>query len=210
MRSGGSVAKPNQAFAPVSINPFANCTQANACGLRNGLRRLPALDLPYDSLSTVSRQAGILMYVHPILRESLTLRQPQSSRPGSDGRPMESSHLEPSCDHSRALTELKAATVTATEAVTGNNAPWMPRSFWGHELRPRSITLALKRRAPCSLAIARVPGFKATPLPTFTPSRLPAPLIAAKQPRRALYGECNDRQERASNRADLPTLWALM
>ena len=42
--------------------------------------------------------------------------------------------IAPSCDHSRALTELNAAIVTAIEAVTGDNAPWMqtPRA----ELHP--------------------------------------------------------------------------
>jgi hypothetical protein len=30
-----------------------------------GLRRLPALDLPYDPLSTVPRQTDILVHVHP-------------------------------------------------------------------------------------------------------------------------------------------------
>jgi hypothetical protein len=33
--------------------------------------------------------------------------------------------IAPSCDHSRALTELNAAIVTAIEAVTGNKAHWM-------------------------------------------------------------------------------------
>ena len=33
--------------------------------------------------------------------------------------------IAPSCDHSRALTELNAAIVTAIEAVTGDKAPWM-------------------------------------------------------------------------------------
>ncbi len=33
--------------------------------------------------------------------------------------------IAPSCDHSRALTKLNAAIVTAIEAVTGDKAPWM-------------------------------------------------------------------------------------
>jgi hypothetical protein len=33
--------------------------------------------------------------------------------------------IAPSCDHSRALTELNAAIITAIEAITGDNAPWM-------------------------------------------------------------------------------------
>jgi hypothetical protein len=42
--------------------------------------------------------------------------------------------ISPQCEHSRALTELNAAIVTAIEAITGDNAPWMqtPRA----ELHP--------------------------------------------------------------------------
>jgi hypothetical protein len=42
--------------------------------------------------------------------------------------------IAPSCDHSRALTELNAAIVKAIEVVTGDKAPWMqtPRA----ELHP--------------------------------------------------------------------------
>jgi hypothetical protein len=42
--------------------------------------------------------------------------------------------MSPSCDHSRALTELNAAVVTTIEAITGDKAPWMqtPRA----ELHP--------------------------------------------------------------------------
>jgi hypothetical protein len=42
--------------------------------------------------------------------------------------------ISPQCDHSRALTELNAAIVTAIEALTGDKAPWMqtPRA----ELHP--------------------------------------------------------------------------
>jgi hypothetical protein len=40
--------------------------------------------------------------------------------------------ISPQCDHSRALTELNAAIVTAIEAVTGDKAPWMrPRRSTG-------------------------------------------------------------------------------
>jgi hypothetical protein len=40
-----------QAFATVPINPFSNGPRADAYGLRDGLRRLPALDLQYNPLS---------------------------------------------------------------------------------------------------------------------------------------------------------------
>ena len=51
----------------------------------------------FPAVSTVPRQPGILMNVHPILREYLKRRQPQSSRLGSDGQPTESSQLARSC-----------------------------------------------------------------------------------------------------------------
>ena len=43
--------------------------RADACGFGDGLRRLPARDLPYNPLSTARRQPGILMHVHPVLLE---------------------------------------------------------------------------------------------------------------------------------------------
>jgi hypothetical protein len=46
----------------------------------DGLRRLPALDLQYNPLSTARRQPGILMHVHPVLRWNLKLQQPQLPR----------------------------------------------------------------------------------------------------------------------------------
>lgn len=35
----------------------------------NGLRRLPALNLPHNPLSTMRRQTGILVRAHPVLRD---------------------------------------------------------------------------------------------------------------------------------------------
>ena len=57
------------------------------------LRRLPALNLPYNSLSTVWRQTGILVHVHPVLPWNLKSQQPQPPRSEPDGQPVESSHL---------------------------------------------------------------------------------------------------------------------
>jgi hypothetical protein len=51
----------------LTINPLANRPRADACGFSDGLRRLPALDLPYNPLSTARRQPGILMHVHLVL-----------------------------------------------------------------------------------------------------------------------------------------------
>jgi len=78
------------------INPFSNGPRADAYGLRDGLRRLPALDLQYNPLSTARRQPGILMHVHPVLRWNLKLQQPQLPRsmskhdpPGDDAALLE-------------------------------------------------------------------------------------------------------------------------
>jgi hypothetical protein len=49
----------------------ANRPRADACGFGDGLRRPPALDLPYNPLSTARRQPGILMDVHPVLPRNL-------------------------------------------------------------------------------------------------------------------------------------------
>src|SRR5262249_34437700 len=90
-----------QAFATVPINPFSNGPQADAYGLRDGLRRLPALDLQYNPLSTARRQPGILMHVHPVLRWNLKLQQPQLPRSEPRGQPTESSQLAKSAQSPR-------------------------------------------------------------------------------------------------------------
>src|SRR5262249_47644871 len=72
---------------------FSNGPRADAYSLRDGLRRLPALDLQYNPLSTARRQPGILMHVHPVLRWNLKLQQPQLPRSEPDGQPTESSQL---------------------------------------------------------------------------------------------------------------------
>src|SRR5882757_4624775 len=77
----------------MSINPLANRPRADACGFGNGLRRLPARDLPYNALSPARRQPGILMHVHPVLPWNLKLQQPQLPRSEPDGQPTESSQL---------------------------------------------------------------------------------------------------------------------
>ena len=71
----------------------ANRPRADACGFGDGLRRLPALDLPYNPLSTARRQPGIFMHVHPVLPRNPKLRQPQLPRSEPDGQPNESSQL---------------------------------------------------------------------------------------------------------------------
>ena len=73
--------------------PFARGPRADACGSCGGLRRLPALDLPRNQLSTMPRQTGILMDVHPVLRGIVEVSQLQHPRSGPDGQPIESPHL---------------------------------------------------------------------------------------------------------------------
>jgi hypothetical protein len=71
----------------------ANGPSADACGFADGLRRLTAHNLPYNSLSTVRGQTGILVHVHPVLPWNLKSQQPQLPRSEPDGQPTESSHL---------------------------------------------------------------------------------------------------------------------
>jgi hypothetical protein len=76
----------------------------DACGSCGRLRRLsaqdlppktfrarpPAQDLPRKPFSTNRRQTGILMDVHPVLRETPKLRHLQLPRSGADGQLIES------------------------------------------------------------------------------------------------------------------------
>jgi hypothetical protein len=75
MRPGGAILQSRQSFAAMSINPLPNGPRADACGFGDGLRRLPARDLPYNPLSTKRRQPGILVHVHPVLPWNLKLQQ---------------------------------------------------------------------------------------------------------------------------------------
>ena len=89
-----AIAQSSQALAAISGNPFANGPRADACGFADGLRRLPARNLPYNSLSTVRGQTGILVHVHPVLPWNPKSQQLQLPRSEPDGQPAESSHLE--------------------------------------------------------------------------------------------------------------------
>src|SRR4249919_3380045 len=88
-----AIAQSSQALAAISGNPFANGPRADACGFADGFRRLPTRNLPYNSLSTVRGQTGILVHVHPVLPWNLKSQQPQLPRSEPDGQPTESSHL---------------------------------------------------------------------------------------------------------------------
>ena len=62
-----AILQASQAFLLEAITPFAAGARANACGFTGGLRRLPTEDHFGQPLSTVRRQAGILMDVHSAL-----------------------------------------------------------------------------------------------------------------------------------------------
>ena len=62
-----AILQAGQAFLLEAITPFAAGAKANACGFTGGLRRLPTEDHFGQPLSTVRRQAGILMDVHSAL-----------------------------------------------------------------------------------------------------------------------------------------------
>jgi hypothetical protein len=56
------------------ISPHLQLDTRTMRGFADGLRRLPALNLPYNSLSTVRGQTGILVHVHPVLPWKLKSR----------------------------------------------------------------------------------------------------------------------------------------
>src|ERR1041384_3947434 len=62
-----AILQPGQAFLLEAVAPFAAGARANACGFTGGLRRLPTEDHFGQPLSTVRRQAGILVDVHSAL-----------------------------------------------------------------------------------------------------------------------------------------------
>src|ERR1700758_4357925 len=109
-----------QTFAAVSINPFANGPRADACGFRDGLRRLPALNLPYNPVSTARREPGILVHVHPVLPRIAEASQLQLPRSGPGGQPNESSQLA-----SRSVPDAGALLPVATDAASDGNGKFV-------------------------------------------------------------------------------------
>src|ERR1700720_918704 len=73
--------------------PTCEPSAADACGFGDGLRRLPALDLLYNPLSTARRQPGILMHVHLVLPLESEASATQLPRSEPDEQPNESSQL---------------------------------------------------------------------------------------------------------------------
>ena len=93
--------------------PAARAAASGVCPLNN---------LPHHSLSTMRRQTGILMDVHPVLRGITEASQPQLPRSGPDGQPIESSQLE-------ALERARPLTLPPSHAK-GLSGPWPWRAIW--------------------------------------------------------------------------------
>src|ERR1700676_3722493 len=90
----GPVPQTGEALGTITRDPFSRRPRADACGSCGGLRRLPALNLHDDSLSTDRRQSGILVNVHPVLLWNTEVLQLQSPRSGPGGQPNESPQLD--------------------------------------------------------------------------------------------------------------------
>src|SRR5262245_9917780 len=92
-RPGRAILQSRRSFAAITIDPLADRPRADACGFGDGLRRLPARDLPYNPLSTERSEPGILVHVHPVLPRIAETSQLQLPRSGAGGQPNESSQL---------------------------------------------------------------------------------------------------------------------
>src|SRR6185437_16246846 len=66
VRPRAAVDQAANAFVRMTLDPLAHRPRANAYGVREGLRLLPACSLTRNPLSTARRCACILMYVHPV------------------------------------------------------------------------------------------------------------------------------------------------
>src|SRR4051812_10968507 len=94
MGPGGAIVQAFDAFGLEARHPLAHRFDRDAESGRDGRRRL-SLDPPppHQFGSTVRREPGILMNVHPVLREDAEASQLQLPRSEPDGQPNESSHL---------------------------------------------------------------------------------------------------------------------
>ena len=93
VRPRGAVHQARRPLGSEPLHPLAHRLDVDAEGRGHGLRRSALNQHPPNQLgSTVRRQPGILMHVHPVPR-TLKLATP-ASRSGPDGQPIESSQLE--------------------------------------------------------------------------------------------------------------------
>src|SRR4051812_12458662 len=96
MGPGGAIVQAFDAFGLEARHPLAHRFDRDAESGRDGRRRL-SLDHhpPYQFGSTVRREPGILMNVHPVLRGDAEASQLQLPRSEPEGQPNESSQLVP-------------------------------------------------------------------------------------------------------------------
>ena len=94
MGPGGAIMQAVHAFGLKARHPLVHRFDGYAESGRDGLRRL-SLDHhpPHQVGSTMRRQPGILMNVHPVLRRDAEASQLQLPRSEPDGQPDESSQL---------------------------------------------------------------------------------------------------------------------
>src|SRR5688500_13475224 len=103
MGPGRAILQAFDAFGLEARHPLAHRFDGYAERGRDGRRRL-SLDHhpPHQVGSTMRREPGVLMNVHPVLREDAEASQLQLPRSEPDGQPNESSQLEaPDCRGAR-------------------------------------------------------------------------------------------------------------
>jgi len=83
-RPGAAIGKSGRPFDLVTSDPLANGTRADPYGFADGLRGLPAGHQRDNPPSTVRRQVGILVDVHPVLLSWITEASTPSASPGRD------------------------------------------------------------------------------------------------------------------------------
>jgi hypothetical protein len=74
-----AVLQAGRAFLSEAVDPFASRARANAYGVTGGLRRLPTENHFGQVLSTVRRQAGILVHVHSALPRNVDVSTTSAS-----------------------------------------------------------------------------------------------------------------------------------
>src|SRR6185312_11967522 len=94
MGPGGAIVQAFDAFGLEARHPLAHCLDRHAESGRDSRRRLSLNHHPPHKFgSTVRREPGILMNVHPVLREDAEASQLQLPRSEPEGQPNESSQL---------------------------------------------------------------------------------------------------------------------
>src|SRR5271166_6473721 len=95
MGTRGTIPQPIHTLCAEAFDPFGDSLRRHVELTRGGGLAQPFFNNPpHHGLSTFGRQRSILVSVHSVPRESLFVWRHQRSRPGPNGQPPESSHLE--------------------------------------------------------------------------------------------------------------------